>query len=89
MRVRVNVFGLVQGVFFRLNTKQKAEELGIKGWVRNKEDGSVEIVAEGDEDKIERLIEWCKLGPGMARVDRVEVEKDTTKEKFKGFEIRY
>ena len=89
MRIRIKVYGLVQGVFFRFNTKEKAKELGLKGWVKNMEDGSVEILVEGNEEKIKELIEWCKSGPGMARVDKVDVEEDVTKEKLKKFEIKY
>ena len=89
MRVRIKVYGLVQGVFFRFNTKEKADELGLKGWVRNKGDGSVEILTEGPNEKVEELIKWCKDGPGMSRVDKVEVEEDVTKEKLRKFEIKY
>ena len=89
MRVKIKVYGLVQGVFFRFNTKEKADELGLRGWVENKEDGSVEILTEGPDEKVKELIEWCKGGSGMARVDRVEVEENTTKEKLREFKIRY
>ncbi len=55
--------GIVQGVFYRYSTKRKADELGLAGTVRNLPDGSVEVVCEGDEKQIERLIEWCRQGP--------------------------
>ena len=89
MRVRIKVYGLVQSVFFRFNTKEKADELGLKGWVRNKGDGSVEILTEGTDEKVKELVKWCKDGPGMSRVDKVEVEEDVTKEKLRKFEIKY
>ena len=62
-RARIVVTGIVQGVFYRYSTKRKADELGLAGTVRNLPDGSVEIVCEGDEKEIERLIEWCRQGP--------------------------
>ncbi len=66
--------GIVQGVYYRYNTKRKADELGLAGTVRNRPDGSVEVVCEGDEKKIERLIEWCGHGPEGAFVKKVDVE---------------
>lgn len=67
------VQGKVQGVFFRAGTKKKADELGIKGWVKNTDDGHVEIVATGDHDPIKTFIEWCYIGPPRARVLQVLV----------------
>ncbi len=88
-RVHVFVSGRVQGVFFRSNTKAKAEQLGIKGWVRNLKDGRVEAVFEGDDKEVEEMIEWCKKGPVYAKVEKVEVIPENYKGEFKGFEIRY
>ncbi|MCD6367871.1 MAG: acylphosphatase [Candidatus Aenigmarchaeota archaeon] len=87
-RIRIYVHGKVQGVFYRHNTKKIADSLNIKGWVRNKEDGSVEILAEGPDVNLKKFIEWCKVGPPMARVERLDVieEKNTTK-KLSDFEI--
>lgn len=87
-RAHVRVYGKVQGVWFRANTKKKAEELGVNGWVRNMPDGSVEAVFEGDEQAVEKLIEWCHSGPEMARVEKVEVEYEEPKGE-KGFTIKY
>ena len=70
---RIRVFGLVQGVFFRAWTMREAQLLGLKGWVRNRRDGSVEIVAYGEEARVEALIALCHRGPTGARVDRVQV----------------
>ena len=72
---RIRVFGLVQGVFYRAWTLQQAQMLGVKGWVRNRRDGSVEIEAHGDETAIEALIERCWRGPSRAQVERVNVEE--------------
>jgi acylphosphatase len=71
--IRVN--GTVQGVFFRATTKEKADELGIKGWVRNcrKRSDSVKIYAEGEEGAVEKFIEWCRKGPERADVKEVEI----------------
>ena len=62
------VKGKVQGVFFRASTKSAAEELGIKGEVRNLPDGNVWIAAEGEENKMEAFIAWCRQGPPLAKV---------------------
>lgn len=89
-RTKIFVYGTVQGVFFRANAKKKAEELGLNGWVKNKENNSVEILVEGPEDKIKKFTEWCKVGPPNARVDRIEVKKENNrKEILSRFEIRY
>jgi acylphosphatase len=72
---RLRIFGTVQGVFFRAWTVQQAQMLGVKGWVRNRRDGSVEAEAWGDAAPVERLIALCGQGPSQARVDRVAVEE--------------
>lgn len=71
--------GKVQGVFFRASTKEKADELMITGTVRNNEDGSVAIEAEGEELALEKFIAWCKQGPRLARVDRCEINDSPLK----------
>ncbi len=75
-RIHVYISGRVQGVFFRDSTREKAQEIGLNGWVRNMRDGRVEAVFEGDEDKVNKMIEWCHEGPRSARVDRVEISKE-------------
>ena len=87
MRIRAKFYGRVQGVFFRANTKEKASELNLNGWVKNKEDGSVEMVVDGEEDSIQALLNWCKKGPGISRIDRINILKENKKGKFSGFEI--
>ncbi len=91
MKVRAHVFisGRVQGVFFRDNTRQKARQLGVTGWVRNLPDGRVEAVFEGDEDAVKKIIEWCHIGPPAARVDNVEVIYEPYKGEFDSFKIRW
>ncbi|MCK5574593.1 MAG: acylphosphatase [Sphingomonadales bacterium] len=71
--VRVRVTGRVQGVWFRAWTQQNAEALGLFGWVRNREDGSVEALFKGVSDKVEDMLKRCESGPDMASVDHVEV----------------
>jgi acylphosphatase len=72
--VRLRVVGLVHGVSFRASMARLATEAGVKGWVRNLPDGSVEAFLEGDEVKVKRVVEWARRGPPRARVDRVVVE---------------
>lgn len=87
-RVELHVLGQVQGVFFRQSVKQKAEEFGLTGWVRNENDGSVQIVAEGAEESLQKLVEWTRLGTEWAKVERVDVEWGEAKGEFKSFGIR-
>ncbi|MEW6329085.1 MAG: acylphosphatase [Candidatus Micrarchaeota archaeon] len=91
MRARVNVkiFGLVQGVFFRAHTKDKARELGLAGWVRNSPDGSVECVAEGERGALEKFLAWCRTGPPSSRVERVEEQWLEFRGEFSSFDVRY
>lgn len=70
MRIR----GRVQGVFFRVETQDRARSLAVMGWVRNAPDGSVEAVFEGDEERLESLLAWCRRGPPGATVESVEVD---------------
>ena len=70
---RYIVTGRVQGVGFRAATERSARELGLAGWVRNRRDGGVELVAAGDDAALDRLGDWLAAGPTMARVDHVEV----------------
>jgi acylphosphatase len=88
-RVRIVVSGLVQGVFYRAQTREEAQFLGLSGWVRNLPDGRVEVVAEGPKDDLERLVAWCWKGPPSARVTGVEVEWTEATGGFRGFRITY
>jgi len=71
-RATLRIRGKVQGVFFRESTRVEATRLGLTGWVRNREDGSVEAVAEGEPAPLEEFIRWCHRGPQAARVTDVE-----------------
>ena len=84
----VIVTGRVQGVFFRAWTKEEAGKLGIKGWARNRADGSVEIHMEGSEGAVDQLVERLRSGPSHARVDDLKLDV-TEPEDFSDFKIRH
>ena len=86
-RARVVISGYVQGVFFRANTITRANELDLKGWVKNRWDNKVEAVFEGDQENIERVIAWCHKGPPGASVQDVSVKWEEYKGEFNTFQI--
>lgn len=67
------VRGRVQGVFFRASSQREAKRLGLTGWVRNRQDGAVELCVEGEEDEVKEMIAWAHRGPSAARVEKVDV----------------
>lgn len=71
--LHIHVSGKVQGVFYRVNARDKALHLGITGWVRNTPDGRVEIMASGSEHSLFHFVEWCRRGPAKAKVEEVSV----------------
>lgn len=85
-RVHVFVYGLVQGVFFRYNTKKVADHFKVKGFVRNLDD-KVEAVFEGSEASIDKVLDFCGKGPAGAVVERLEVYEEKFKDEFEGFEM--
>ena len=87
IRHRVVVHGLVQGVFFRETVRRHAIAADVAGWVRNAHDGTVEAVFEGDPEAVETLVTLCRTGPRGARVDRVEMTKESP-EGLVGFAVR-
>lgn len=89
IKVSVIVHGRVQGVAFRHYTVRRAVGLGVKGWVRNLPDGSVEGVFEGEAAAVDALVEWCRQGPSAARVERVDVREEPYAAEFADFSIRY
>ncbi len=88
-RVRLIIEGRVQGVWFRESTRRQAMALGVTGWVRNRPDGSVELVAEGNEGQVQKLLAWCHQGPSAARVARVHEHLEAWQGEFDSFEITY
>jgi acylphosphatase len=89
VRVHVQISGRVQGVCYRWFTRDAADEIGVTGWVRNLPDGAVELVAEGSRDRIELLLDYCRRGPDLARVDDLEIEWEEPTGEFGGFSIRH
>lgn len=87
-RAHVYISGNVQGVFFRDSTRQKAEELGLAGWVKNMPDGRVEAIFEGPSGAVQEIIDWCKEGPSQATVEDVDAEHEDSTEDLEGFEVR-
>ena len=81
------VSGRVQGVFFRDSVRRRAEAVGVAGWARNTEDGTVEAVFEGDLQAVDELVEFCRRGPSRAEVAAVEVVEEKP-EGLSGFEVR-
>ena len=88
-RIRIFVTGRVQGVFFRQSTRVMAIKNNVNGWVRNLDDGRVEIVAEGEKQNIDNLTNWCKTGPANSRVDEFEFSEENYTDEFENFEVRY
>jgi len=74
VRARIIISGIVQGVFFRVETQRAAQRYGVNGWVRNKSDGTVEAVIEGERHKVDGMLNWCRKGPPRAVVSQVDVE---------------
>ena len=87
IRRRVVAHGRVQGVFFRDSVRQRAESAGVAGWAENRRDGALEAVFEGDEQAVERLVEFCRNGPRRAEVERFEVFEEEP-EDLSGFDVR-
>jgi acylphosphatase len=87
-RAHVFVAGQVQGVFFRDSTRERAEQLGLTGWVKNLPDGRVEAVFEGSPERVREMIQWCEQGPPHAAVEEVESEFEASKGDLERFEVR-
>lgn len=88
-RVRLIIKGRVQGVWFRDSTRRKAAELGVCGWTRNRRDGTVEVVAEGPEERVRELIAWAHHGPPAARVTEVVASAEAWQGEFDSFSILF
>ena len=88
VRCRVIVSGRVQGVYFRDSCRSEAQRLGVSGWVRNRPDRTVEVVAEGPRDRVDRFLDWCRQGPPRAQVTGVVVT-DEVPAAERGFRVVY
>jgi acylphosphatase len=89
IRARAIITGRVQGVFFRVETKHAAKGFGVTGWVRNKMDGSVEALFEGEETDVKATLVWCQTGPPHARVRHVDVTWQDYTGEFETFQVTY
>lgn len=89
IRVNLIVEGRVQGVWFRESARKEAERIGVCGWVRNRPEGTVEVLMEGSEEKVKELAAWCRHGPPSARVLRVHEELEAFRGEFTGFDVVY
>lgn len=87
MIVKMKIYGKVQGIFFRKSAKIEAERLGITGWIKNLDDGTVETTVGGDQEKLKKFVAWCKKGPPFAKVENVEVAWSEDSPDGEGFEI--
>ena len=87
VRAHVTVAGRVQGVSFRVATRDRSRSRGIAGWVRNRPDGAVEAVFEGPDEAVRSLVEWCRRGPSGAEVDSVDVAWEPPRGE-QGFAVR-
>jgi acylphosphatase len=87
-RAHVYVSGQVQGVFFRDSTREKAEQLGLAGWVRNLPDGRVEALFEGPSKSVREMVRWCEEGPSYAEVEGVDTKFEASQGDLIGFEVR-
>jgi acylphosphatase len=88
-RIHVFVSGRVQGVFYRQGAKKKADNLGVFGWIKNLEDGSVEAIIEGGEESVEKMLQWAKKGTFAADVREIKINPEPYLAEFFNFEIRY
>jgi len=85
--VQVTISGRVQGVWFRDSTRRMADSLGIYGWVKNNDDGKVEALFQGKPEKINEILDWCKKGSSLSRVDKVIVSETSLDESYDDFSI--
>ncbi len=89
VRAHVIIAGRVQGVFFRHHTQEMACLLNLTGWVKNKRDGCVEAVFEGERENVDQMLQWCHRGPTEAKVTRVDTTWETYTGEFEDFSVRY
>jgi len=88
VRAHLLITGIVQGVGYRWSCRRAGQGIGVTGWVRNMDDGRVEVVAQGTREQVEQLIKWCYRGPDEARVSDIAVAYEDAAETFQDFGIR-
>ena len=88
-RIRITIRGKVQRVGFRYYIKTIAYKMGLDGWVKNTQEGDVEILVEGPERLLKEFVNYCKKGPALSKIEDVEVNDDFSAEKLRGFEILF
>lgn len=88
-RLVLKVHGRVQGVLFRDSARRQAKKLNLTGWVGNQDDGTVKIIAEGKEEGLNQFLKWCYNGPILAKVDRIDIERQKATGQFENFVIKY
>ncbi len=86
-KLHIIIYGIVQGVGYRYSTYKKALQLGLTGWVRNRNDGSVEAMFEGPHEKLEEMLSWCWKGPSLAHVSDIQVKWEEGDKEYTSFEI--
>jgi acylphosphatase len=89
IQYEIKVTGRVQGVWYRKYAEEKANELGIKGWVKNSVDGGVQLIAQGEDIELETFIDWLLIGPPLARVNKITKTKMNLLTNFDNFTIQY
>jgi len=87
IRMRLIIEGRVQGVWFRESTRRQALGFGLTGWVKNRPEGTVEVLVEGPEQEVNQLISWCRKGPPTARVSGIRKTEETWQGQFDSFDI--
>ena len=89
VRAHVIISGRVQGVCFRMETQRAAKRIGVSGWVKNRFDGTVEAVFEGDKKQVDQIIKWCRKGPSLSVVSNLEIDWESFSGEFRDFDITY
>jgi acylphosphatase len=87
--VRAIISGRVQGVFFRMETRKAAQRIGVSGWVKNKEDGTVEALFEGEKERVDSVLKWCRKGPPLSEVEKVSLSREEFTGNYNSFDITY
>jgi acylphosphatase len=87
--VRAIISGRVQGVFFRMETRKAAQRIGVFGWVKNKKDGTVEALFEGEKERVDSVLKWCRKGPPLSEVEKVSLSREEFTGNYNSFDITY